>query len=107
MNFFHSKVNNQYMTKRKFKKEEIDYSTLQPDELNELKKVALEFVRKMEAIDNEINLLKDDQKELTEEYKEKLDIKTLNLALKYLKIRERVNQKHTFDTFVEALTKEE
>jgi uncharacterized protein (UPF0335 family) len=75
----------------------------QPDETNDLKALAKEFIDRMTVIDNEIQTLKDDKKELIEEYKDKLDIKTLNAALKVIKIQNSVEHKDTFDTFVEVL----
>lgn len=76
---------------------------LQPDELNELKKLALEFVEKVQNIDNEIETLKMDRKEIFEEYSEKLDMKTLTAALRTLKIESTVAHKDTYDMFLEAL----
>jgi uncharacterized protein (UPF0335 family) len=78
----------------------------QPDELNALKEVVEEFMQKMQGIENEIETLKEDRKELLSEYKEKLDTKTLNAALRTIKIRSKVEHKDAFDTFVEILTKE-
>lgn len=76
---------------------------LQPDELNSLKALVKEFVGKMESVDNEIELLKQDRKELLEEYAEKLDMKTLSAALRVMKIQNEVAHKDTFDLFIEAL----
>tara|TARA_Y100000310_G_scaffold342229_1_gene444424 strand:- start:241 stop:471 length:231 start_codon:yes stop_codon:yes gene_type:complete len=45
------------------------------------------LLSKLEVIDNEIALLRTDRKELMEEYKEKLDLKTFRFALRILKIR--------------------
>lgn len=78
-------------------------ATLQPDELNELKKLALEFVEKVQNIDNEIETLKMDRKEIFEEYSEKLDMKTLTAALRTLKIESTVAHKDTYNMFLEAL----
>lgn len=75
----------------------------QPDELNDLKALVKEFMGKAQSIDNEIETLKEDRKELIEEYKEKLDVKTLNDALKVLKIKAGVKHKDTFEAFVEIL----
>ncbi len=76
---------------------------LQPDELNALKSLVKEFVGKIESIDNEIELLKTDRKEVIEEYTEKLDMKTLTAALKVVKIQSEVVHRDTFDLFLEAL----
>jgi uncharacterized protein (UPF0335 family) len=72
--------------------------------LNELKKLVKEFVSKIESVDNEIELLKQDRKEIIEEYEEKLDYKTLQAALKVVKIQNEVVHRDTFDLFMEALS---
>ena len=88
---------------KKKKRVDIDVATLQPSELNELKKVAEEFINRAQGIDNEIKMLQEDRKTLVEEFEEKLDIKTLALAMKVLKIESTVDRKDTFDMFVEIL----
>lgn len=80
---------------------------LQPDEINSLRELVKEFVSKVENIDNEIELLKQDRKELIEEYTDRLDMKTLTAALKVLKIQSAVAHRDTFDLFVEALSAED
>jgi uncharacterized protein (UPF0335 family) len=80
---------------------------LQPDEINSLRDLVKEFVGKVENIDNEIELLKQDRKELIEEYTDRLDMKTLTAALKVLKIQSAVTHRDTFDLFVEALSTED
>ena len=83
-----------------------NYNTaiMQPDEINTLRALVKEFVGKIESVDNEIELLKNDRKEIIEEYEEKLDYKTLQAALKVVKIQNEVVHRDTFDLFVEALT---
>jgi len=76
---------------------------LQPDEINSLRALVKEFVGKIETIDNEVELLKNDRKEIIEEYTEKLDMKTLQAALRVVKIQKSVAHKDTFDLFLEAL----
>jgi len=76
---------------------------MQPDEIGELRELVKEFVNRINTVDNEIELLKSDRKELIEEYSEKLDIKTLQAALKVIKIQNEVAHKDTFDLFLEAL----
>lgn len=77
---------------------------MQPDEVNSLRSLVKEFINKIDSVDNEIELLKEDRKEIIEEYGEKLDLKTLTAALKVVKIQRQVSHKDTFDLFVEALT---
>jgi uncharacterized protein (UPF0335 family) len=83
-----------------------NYNTaeMQPDELNALRALVKEFMQKIESVDNELELLKQDRKEIIEEYQEKLDMKTLQAALKVVKIQQGVEHKDTYDLFLEALT---
>ena len=76
---------------------------LQPDEVNALRTLVKEFIGKIESVDNEIELLKTDRKEIIEEYQEKLDMKTLTAALKVIKIQSSVEHKDAYDLFLEAL----
>lgn len=75
----------------------------QPDELNEVRKLTNEFLEKKAAIDNEIETLKQDLKDLVDEYSSKLDMKTLKAAMKVVDIKAKVNHKDTFDNFLEVL----
>jgi len=77
--------------------------TMMPDELGAIKALVKEFVEKIQAVDNEVELLKQDRKELCESYAEKLDLKTLQAALKVVKITAEVAHRDTFDLFCEAL----
>lgn len=79
-------------------------AVMQPDEIGALRNLVKEFITKIEAIDNEIELLKGDRKEVIEEYTDKLDMKTLQAALKVLKIQQAVAHRDTYDLFIEALT---
>lgn len=76
---------------------------MQPDELNALRALVKEFMGKVESIDNEIELLKTDKQELIEEYSDRLDMKTLQAALRVTKIQKGVQHKDAFDLFLEAL----
>jgi len=76
---------------------------LQPDEIGALRNLVKEFVSKIDGIDNEIELLKNDRKEIIEEYQEKLDMKTLQAALRVIKIQRGIARKDTYDLFLEAL----
>jgi uncharacterized protein (UPF0335 family) len=92
------------MSKRKkVPAQQYNVAHLMPSELNALRALVKEFVTRIENIDNEIELLKEDRKELIEEYTEKLDIKTLNAALRVIKIQQGVDHKDTFDLFLSAL----
>jgi len=78
-------------------------SDRQPDELGELKSVVGEFVRRLKTVDAELELLKEQRKDLIEEFKEKLDMKTLAAAIRSVKIKKKVQHKDTFDFFVDVL----
>ena len=92
------------MAKKKNSPKQYNLAQLQPDEINSLRELVKEFISKVENVDNEIELLKQDRKELLEEYSEKLDMKTLTAALKVVKIQNGVEHKDTYDLFVEALS---
>ena len=92
------------MYKKNASQKNYNVETMQPDEINSLRTLVKEFIHKIESIDNEIELLKGDRKEIIEEYSEKLDMKTLQSALKVVKIQQAVAHKDTFDLFLEALT---
>ena len=77
----------------------------QPDELNELGAIVEEFTKRLSTIDAEIDLLKEDRKELIAEYKEKLDMKTLAAAMRVTKVTRAVEHKSTFDNFLEVIEK--
>lgn len=74
-----------------------------PSSITELEPLVKEFVDKLKVIKNEQETLKQDEKDLLEEYAEKLDMKTLKAAMRVVAVREKVNHKDTFDTLVEVL----
>jgi uncharacterized protein (UPF0335 family) len=88
---------------KKSRTSQYNVAHLQPDEINSLRGLVKEFVEKIENIDNEIELLKSDRKEVIEEYSEKLDMKTLTAALRVVKIQKGVEHRDAFDLFMEAL----
>ncbi|TXH11472.1 MAG: hypothetical protein E6R04_02480 [Spirochaetes bacterium] len=74
-----------------------------PSSITDLEPIIQEFVEKMKRLKNEQELLKQDEKELMEEYKEKLDMKALKAAMRVVAVREKVDHKDTFDSMVEVL----
>lgn len=95
------------MTKKnQSQQKQYNVAHLQPDELGALRDLVKEFVGKIENIDNEIELLKQDRKDIVEEYSEKLDMRTLQAALRVLKIQRSVDHADTFDLFMEALSED-
>lgn len=79
----------------------------QPDELGALTKLVEEFLEKYKSVENEIELLKEQVKELVEEYSDRLDMKTLKAAMRTVKIKKKVDHKDTYDTFCSILEDKE
>ena len=79
----------------------------QPTELTQLRAVIKEFVSKLESIDNEMETLKQDRKELIDSYKTRIDMKTLTAVLRVIKIKQTISHKDTFDAMIEVLDGEE
>jgi uncharacterized protein (UPF0335 family) len=75
----------------------------QPDELKALKELTEEFMGKLNSIETEIDTLTEARRDLFEEYKGRLDTKTLRKAMQVSKIKKGVEHKHTFDCFLEVL----
>jgi hypothetical protein len=91
------------MGKKNKSEKQYNIAVMQPTEINALRALVKEFVKKIESIDDEIELLKEDRKEVIEEYSEKLDYKTLQAALKVAKIQKGVEHRDTYDLFMEVL----
>ena len=91
------------MAARKRKKDPVDIAELQPDELNDLKKVVREYLERSQNIDNEIAGLREAKKDLKDEFESRLDIKTLEQVVKVLQIEESVERKGNYDSFQEIL----
>ncbi len=84
-----------------------DIAPRQPSELNELKALVVEFMKRFETVENELELLKEDQKNLIEEYSDRLDIKTLKQAIRTIKIKKKVDHLDTYEQFVHILDERE
>ena len=83
--------------------ETIDIANMSPDELKELKLVVDEFMDRLGNVENEIDTLKEDRKVLIDEFRDKLDVKTLQACLRILKIQRGIAHKGTFDALMEVL----
>jgi uncharacterized protein (UPF0335 family) len=88
---------------RKKKEKNYNIAVMQPTEVGALRSLVKEFVGRIENIDSEIELLKEDRKSVIEEYSEKLDYKTLQAALKVAKIQKGIEHRDTYDLFMEVL----
>jgi uncharacterized protein (UPF0335 family) len=86
------------------KRKENDYDPdSMPENLSELRPIVMEFVDRMRNLENEEQELREQKKELVDEYSNKLDTKTLKLALRLIDIKKKVQHKHYFDLFTEIL----
>jgi uncharacterized protein (UPF0128 family) len=74
-----------------------------PAELGSVKKIAKEYLKRLQEIEDEIETLQEDKKILKNEFKRKLDLPTLEKALKIVKIQSDVKHQDAFDTFMEVL----
>jgi len=92
---------------RKKNAKNYNIAVMQPTEITALRTLVKEFVGRIRNIDNEMELLKEDRKGVIEEYSDKLDYKTLQAALKVIKIQEGVEHKDTYDLFIEVLENEQ
>ena len=64
----------------------------------------IKFVEEFLRIENERKLLQDDQKELFESYKGKLDVKALKAAIRIAKIKARLgDSENEMDNMLEAV----
>lgn len=80
-----------------------DGTDLQPTSLTDLKPLIKEFISRLRQIENEIETLNDDKKQLFEEFAEKVDVKELKAALRVHKIEQKVSHRYAFDTILECL----
>lgn len=74
-----------------------------PENINDLKPIVTEFIERFRQLENEEQELKLQKNELIEQYADKLDTKTLKLAMKEVALRAKVERKHYFDLFVHVL----
>ncbi len=70
------------------------------------KELVLEFVKRMHTLELDEITIKEAKKDLKDEFKDFIDLKTLNQAWRILKIKDNVKNKDTFDFIVELLEKE-
>lgn len=78
-----------------------------PENLDALKPIVTEFVKRMKTLENEEATLREAKKDLVDEYATKLDTKTLKQALRLVDLKKKVQHKHYFDMFLEILERDE
>jgi len=82
-----------------------DTAHAQPSDMHELNKLIEEFIKKLNGIESNVDLLKEEKKELLEAYSDRLDVKTLAHALRIAKIRQASKDVDILDCFIEILEK--
>jgi len=82
-----------------------DTAHAQPSGMHELNKLVEEFIKRLNAIESNADLLKEEKKELLEEYSDRLDVKTLAHAMRIAKIRQASKDVDVLDNFIEILEK--
>jgi len=88
------------------KQQEQTTADAQPESLTELEPVIHEFVNKLNALEHEEETLREQKKELVDSYADRLDTKTLKLALRQAALLKKVERKDTFEKFCEVLSRE-
>lgn len=88
---------------RKKKSEDESVANSQPMSITELQPIVEEFMKELSTLKQEQELLKEDEKALVEKYADKLDTKTLKLAMKSVDLKAKVERKDTYDLMVEIL----
>ena len=71
--------------------------------MSEETRVVKDLVEKLSAIENEMIILRDDRKDLLDEYKEKLDIKAFRAAIRIFKIRQQTDNDFVVDEMLKVM----
>lgn len=71
------------------------------------KDIVCELLDKIEYIENEMTVLREDRKVVLEEYKEKLDMKAFRAAMQIHKIRRKTDNDYVVDEMLLAMTGDE
>ena len=66
-------------------------------------KLVVELLEKLDTIDNEMGLLREDRKETLDDYKEKLDLKVFRAAMRILKIRQKTDNNIAVDEMLDTM----
>lgn len=74
-----------------------------PSGKEELKPILEDFIKRYKVLELETETINEAKKDLVEEFANKLDTKTLKLAMRTVAIRDKVKHKDTFDMFLSIL----
>jgi uncharacterized protein (UPF0335 family) len=70
---------------------------------NNFKETVSELIERLSNLDNELETLREDRKELFKEFKERLDTGAFKAALQIYKIRNKTNDQHTLEEVLNIL----
>jgi uncharacterized protein (UPF0335 family) len=73
------------------------------DNKTDLKSIVKEFIDRLEALDLEIDGLKEDRKTLIKDYETRLDTKMMKAAMRVAQIRKNASDKPTLDAYEKIL----
>lgn len=76
---------------------------LEPQEQGELKQLLQQFMDRYTSVENEMELLKEDAKNLLEEFEDRLDTKTLKQAIRIVRAKRKVKHQDTFERYESVL----
>jgi hypothetical protein len=77
-----------------------------PTDITELAPLVTEFLEKLNVIKHEQECLKDQEKELFEEYESKIDMKEMKAALRVASIKKKISHKDAFDSILQCIEDE-
>ncbi len=80
--------------------------TLHDDAAPDLRQTVTEFVTRLQNVEAELSELKERKKELIEEFKSRLDMKSFVLAMRVAKAKAAVLQQFEFETILDVLEKD-
>jgi len=75
----------------------------EPMEQGELKELLMKFMDRYTRLENEMDLLKEDAKNLLEEYEDRLDTKTLKQAIRIVRAKKKIKHQDTFERYESVL----
>lgn len=75
----------------------------EPMEQGELKELLTQFMDRYTRVENEMELLKEDAKNLLEEFEDRLDTKTLKQAIRIVRAKKKIKHQDTFERYESVL----
>ena len=83
-----------------------DHMALHDDKAPELRETIAEFARRLQNVEAEMSELRERKKELVEEFRTRLDLKSFTLAMRVAKAKAAVVHEFEFETMLDVLETE-